>query len=91
MTVGQCPTPGVHPCLDFERAPNDYEFKVKAHDENGAERGLFNFTSLTIKVLDENDNSPEVDNYKVSIFEWAPTTNPDLYVEVCMMLKSYGI
>ena len=84
MTVGPCDAPGkpgVHPCIDYERQPNTYEFKVKAQDEegNGPRPG---YATLIIQILAVNDNPPVVQDYIVNIFENETVTTPDLYVEV---------
>ena len=54
---------------------------MRAQDENG--RGLGkSFATLKIKILDVNDNKPEVDDYETDIFELAKFTTPDLFVQV---------
>lgn len=55
ITVAQCETPGVKPCLDFEDKQK-YYLTLKATDDNG--NGLSSVVSLMINLLDANDNTP---------------------------------
>lgn len=81
VKVGPCAgTPGVHTCIDYERAPNDYTFKVRAQDEKGKGQNP-SYTNLVIRILDVNDNLPSVGDYTVSIIENTTKTSPDLFVE----------
>ncbi|XP_068626040.1 cadherin-87A isoform X2 [Battus philenor] len=80
VTVADCPTPGLPPCLDFETR-KDYFLQFKATDEEGA--GQAAVASLQISVTDSNDNAPVflTPVYKASIDEDAVKFEPELQVQ----------
>ncbi|XP_021356989.1 cadherin-23-like isoform X1 [Mizuhopecten yessoensis] len=79
VTVADCPTPGRGDCIDFEKK-RQYVLTVTARDENG--RGRAGTTTLTINILDVNDNSPEFvnKNYTSYIEENQRNPNPEVIV-----------
>ncbi|CAK1578959.1 unnamed protein product [Parnassius mnemosyne] len=80
ITVAECPTPGLPPCLDFETR-KDYFLQYKATDDDGA--GQMSVASLQISVTDSNDNPPVflTPVYKASIDEDAIKFEPELQVQ----------
>ncbi|CAG5033926.1 unnamed protein product [Parnassius apollo] len=80
ITIAECPTPGLPPCLDFETR-KDYFLQYKATDDDGA--GQMSVASLQISVTDSNDNSPIflTPVYKASIDEDAIKFEPELQVQ----------
>lgn len=54
LRVGHCQTPGVAPCLDFERKTH-YNLTCTAYDGFG----LNTTVPLRVQLLDSNDNLPK--------------------------------
>ncbi|XP_060081087.1 cadherin-87A-like [Ylistrum balloti] len=79
VTVADCPTPGSGNCIDFDKK-RQYVLTVTARDENG--RGRAGTTTLTINILDVNDNSPVFvnQNYTSYIEENRRNPNPEIIV-----------
>lgn len=79
VTVADCPTPGSGNCIDFDQK-RQYVLTVTARDENG--RGRAGTTTLTINILDVNDNAPAFvnQNYTSYIEENRRNPNPEIIV-----------
>ncbi|GFS25353.1 cadherin-87A, partial [Elysia marginata] len=60
VTVAQCSTPGVFPCIDYERKQR-YTLTASATDNNGLEDGRTRSVPLVIDVNDENDVAPSME------------------------------
>jgi hypothetical protein len=56
VSVSDCPTPGVRPCLDFE-TKSVYYLNVQVGDEYG--NGLKEVAPLQVNLADSNDNPPK--------------------------------
>ncbi|XP_033755014.1 LOW QUALITY PROTEIN: cadherin-23-like [Pecten maximus] len=79
VTVADCSTPGSGNCIDFDKK-RQYVLTVTARDENG--RGRAGTTTLTINILDVNDNAPVFvnQNYTSYIEENKRKPNPEVIV-----------
>lgn len=79
VTVANCPTPGQGSCIDFDQKRR-YVLTITARDENG--RGRASTTTLTINILDVNDNTPLFinPNYTSYIEENRHFPNPEVIV-----------
>ena len=77
ITVKSCPTPGSGDCLDYERQQL-YKLNVVGRDKCG--EGRLSNTTVSVSVIDRNDNPPEFteQNYVTSIIEGQ--TDPDVQV-----------
>ncbi|XP_063226687.1 cadherin-87A isoform X2 [Bacillus rossius redtenbacheri] len=79
VSVAPCATPGVAPCLDYEKK-SMYFLTLKATDNDG--KGHSAVVTLVISLLDANDNSPVFPNhnYRAAIDEGANKFEPALII-----------
>ena len=84
VTVASCLRPGTGNCLDYEQQ-TEYKLTFVVGDESG--EGFITNVPLTIRIRDENDNSPKLGlpSYFRYIREGETVPDPDLQVQVSYM------
>lgn len=83
VTVRPCATPGSGNCIDYEQR-RQYDLTFIARDSFG--EGLQTAVPLTIRIRNENDNTPRflVRNYTSFINEGDTIPNPRVIVQVSL-------
>lgn len=79
--MAECATPGSGNCLDYEQQ-NVYVVNFEAWDKFGEDK--MSSIKLTIRLIDDNDNSPTfaLDEYVRYIDEGQTVPDPELKVQV---------
>ena len=88
VSVTLCATPGVFPCIDFERKQR-YDLTVRAEDNLRNQGFLASTQPLTIYITDVNDNRPVFVNlrYVRSIREGDTITTDPLLINVSLVIS----